>query len=475
MTETKTPVPSQTSTSSPRSPAQLSGPDWKQSVRRAAHEFKTDKATLVSAGMAFYWFLAVFPAIIAAVGVLGLAHAGPSVVADIQRAIRSALPGSASDALVGAVKGASDKSSRGSLLATLIGLVLALSSASAGMVALQRGMDVAYDVAEERTLVAARLRALLLMALAAVLGGVATTLIVFGKPLGNGLGDHLPLGTGSVFVVVWTILRWVLGLGALSLLFASFYTFGPNRRSPRFAWVSPGGILATLVWLAGSLAFSFYVTSLNSYNKVYGSFSGVVVLLLWLYLSALAVVAGAELNAELERQGDHRRKRHRRRARHRDADAATTAHSGDADRGDSAAPTRSAAPSRREAPAPRAQEPAPGATTPVPPAQGPPPPPRGAEASAAAAGPTRAPAPAPGSERVPAPTDVSRAGVPAGSSPDRSAQDAWLSYGRAGTAAPADGRAGGPDTGTGPAGADARPLSPPPEPTPTTPSRSRRR
>ncbi|MGI9034084.1 MAG: YihY/virulence factor BrkB family protein [Acidimicrobiales bacterium] len=302
----QTALPPQKDDSPPRSPAELSSPDWKESARRAAKEFKTDKATLVSAGMAFYWFLAVFPAVIAAVGILGLVNAGPKAVADIQKAISTTLPGDAAKVLGSAVGNAANASGGSSLIATAIGLVLALSSASAGMVALQRGMDVAYDVTEERKLVAARLRALVLIAITAILGGVATTLIVFGKPLGSGIGNHLPLGTGSAFVVVWTVLRWGLGLAALSMLFASFYTFGPNRDSPRFSWVSPGGILAMVVWLLASVGFSFYVSSLGDYNKNYGSLSGVVVLLLWLYLSAIAVVAGAELNAELERQGERR-------------------------------------------------------------------------------------------------------------------------------------------------------------------------
>jgi membrane protein len=393
-----TAVPPQKGDAPPRSPAELSSPDWKESVRRAAKEFKTDKATLVSAGMAFYWFLAVFPAVIAAVGILGLVNAGPDAVANIQKAINSTLPGSASDVLKGAVTNASKASGGSSLLATVIGLVLVLSSASAGFVALQRGMDVAYDVEEERKLVASRLRALLLIAITAVLGGIATALIVFGKPLGSGIGDHLPLGSGSVFVVVWTVLRWALGLGALSVLFACYYTFGPNRQSPRFSWVSPGGILATVVWLLASLGFSFYVSSLGDYNKNYGSLSGVVVLLLWLYLSAIAVVAGAELNAEIERQGDRRRRKEGRRRRR--------------DKGGEKAHGRAPA-------APHAA------------ARGPAPAPSGAG---------RAPRTEPARRQERRPTDVPPTDPPPSPEPvapgfsSRAAQDAWLSYGRSGPA-----------------------------------------
>lgn len=103
-------------------------------------------------------------------------------------------------------------------------------------------------------------------------------------------------------MLVWTVARWLLALGALMVLFAAFYYVAPNRDSPRWAWVRPGGVLAACIWLAASLGFSFHVSSFGSYAETYGSLAGVVVLLLWLYLSALAVMLGGELNAELERQ-----------------------------------------------------------------------------------------------------------------------------------------------------------------------------
>jgi len=295
-------VPSQTGADGQlQSPADLSGPDWKATLRRTVKEFKTDRATLISAGMAFYWFLAIFPALIAAVGIFGLVNAGPEATDSLAKAIETTLPGSASEVLVVAVRQA--PSGGASLVTAVVGLALALFSASAGMVALQNGMDVAYDVPQEqeRTYLKKRLRALVLMVVAVALGGVATVFTVFGQPLGQALEDRLPFG-GGAFIAVWTLVRWLLAIGALSLLFATFYYLGPSRESPRWSWLSPGGVVAALIWLASSLGFSFYVSSVGSYAKTYGSFAGVVVLLLWLYLSAIAVVLGAELNAELERQ-----------------------------------------------------------------------------------------------------------------------------------------------------------------------------
>jgi len=263
-------------------------------------EFKADRATLISAGMAFYWFLAIFPALIAAVGIFGLVNAGKEASDSLTKAIETTLPGGAAAVLVQAVKDA--PSGGASLVTAVVGLALALFSASAGMVALQNGLDVAYDVPQERErkYVKKRLRGLVLIVVAMVLGGVATVFTVFGEPLGESFRDGLPFG--SAFVAVWTVVRWTLAIGAIATLFAAFYYLGPNRESPRWRWLSPGGVVGALIWLLSSLGFSLYVSSVGSYNKNYGSFAGVVVLLLWLYLSAIAVMLGAELNAELERQ-----------------------------------------------------------------------------------------------------------------------------------------------------------------------------
>ena len=380
---TERPVPSQTAFDGPpTSPAQLDAPDLKESLKRAVREFKADRGTLIAAGMGFYWFLAVFPALIAAVGIIGLLNLTDSLVADIKTAIGTTLPGDAKEILIGAVDKASANPRGSSLVATVIGLAIALWSASSGMVALQAGMDVAYDVEDDRTLVKKRGVALLLIAAAGILGGVASALIVFGKPLGQGLG----IPDGAPFVVLWTVVRWVLGLATLSVLFALFYYYGPNREKPHWAWISPGGVIATVIWLLASLAFSFYVSSFSSYAKTYGSFTGVVVLLLWLYLSAIAIVVGAELNAELERQGE-RKRRDRRGGRGRKKG--------------------------RDRPAAEAQQPT-AAPPPGPPGDG---------------GRRRGRRPEPTPEQASQPTPAP-APAPAPARAQQSEQDAWLSYGK---------------------------------------------
>jgi membrane protein len=280
-------------------------PDWKASLKRASKEFKEDRATLTGAGMAFYWFLAVFPAMVAIVGLLGLVNASGAGIDTITGAVQHALPGQASKVLVDSMTNSKNQSGGTSLVATLIGLALAIWSASAGMVGLQMGLDIAYDVESDRTFVKKRLVAFELLAAMLVLGGVATALIVFGAPIGVALRDNLPFG--SAFILLWTVIRWVLGLAALVGLFATIYYLAPNRDTPKWVWVSPGGIVAAAIWLVASLGFSFYVSSFGKYAETYGSLAGVVVLLLWLYLTALAVILGGEMNAELERQSAARK------------------------------------------------------------------------------------------------------------------------------------------------------------------------
>ena len=294
------PIPTQTGEGpGPDSPLEMPPPDWKASAKRTVKEFKDDRGTLTAAGMAFYWFLSIFPLLAAGAGVLGLLNVSDDTIENITKSVTDAAPGQVGGLLVDAVRTAAD-SSDGAILAVLFGLALALWSASAGCVGMQMGLDVAYDVDDDRKFVKKRLVAFELMLAMVVLGGAATALIVFGAPLGNALRDNLPFG--SAFVVVWTLLRWAGGIVALTGLFATIYYLAPNRDTPRWVWVSPGGLLAAAIWVAASLGFSIYVSRFGSYNETYGSLAAVVVLMLWLYLTALAVVLGGELNAELERQ-----------------------------------------------------------------------------------------------------------------------------------------------------------------------------
>jgi membrane protein len=282
------------------SPTDVPAQGWRASIKRAVQQAKQDRITLTSAGVAFWWFLAVFPMIIAAVGLLALFH-GQSLSSGLRSGIDSTLPSGAAKVLTDALSTAPGKTS-GSLVAALVAIGLALYSSSSGMAAAEEALDVAYDVPESRKFLKKRAVGLVMTLAALALGGVATGLLVFGQPIGKAIQGVLPI-SNSAFVIAWTVVRWVLTVVVVMTLFAVLYYLGPNRRAPSWKWVSPGSVVAAVIWLAASLGFSFYVSSFGgSYAKTYGSLAGVVILMLWLYFSALALLVGAELNGELERE-----------------------------------------------------------------------------------------------------------------------------------------------------------------------------
>ena len=289
------------------SPAEIPAAGWKDILWRTSKQVKADSVLMLSGGVAYYALLALFPALIALVSIYGLV-ASPSQVATQLQSMTRALPAQARDLIITQLTALTQKSSAGLGMGAVVSIIAALWSASSGMRWLMTALSVAYDEEETRKFVKLRGTALLLTFAAVVGGAVALGLLV-----------ALPsvfrvLGLGSTGKMVVSVLRWPL-LGALVLTgLAMLYRYGPNRDDPKWRWVTPGSLVATVVWLAASVGFSVYASVFGKFDKTYGALGAVIVLVLWLFLSAFSVLLGAEINAEVERQVSHSQAELARRA-----------------------------------------------------------------------------------------------------------------------------------------------------------------
>jgi membrane protein len=268
---------------------------WFQILKRAWKEAKADHVPLIAAGVAYYAFLAVFPAIIAAVLLYGLL-ADPAQVASQVDQIGKALPTSAQDLLAEQMKSLTQTSQQSLGIGLIVSLLAALWSASGGMGNLITAVNITYDEDDERGFVRGKGLSLAMTLGAIVFVVVAIALIAVLPAVVEAIG--LP----PALQVVVESLRWLGLVVAMMAALAVLYRVAPDRESPKMRWVSVGAVTATVLWVIASIGFSLYVDNFSSYGKTYGSLAGVVVLLLWLWITNYLVLLGAEINAEAEQQ-----------------------------------------------------------------------------------------------------------------------------------------------------------------------------
>lgn len=278
-----------------RRPSEINKAGWRDVLLRTKSEITGDHVSIVSAGVAFYTLLSLFPAIAAAISVWGLL-ADPQQIEQQIEAVAGYLPQQAAEIISTQAREVASGAGGGITFAAIGGLLLALWSASKGMKALMEGLNIAYDEEEKRgfiklTLVALCLTLAAILGLVVVLGLIAVLPVLLGS-----------LGLGATVSGLVSLLRWPLLFVLMMVALAAIYRYGPSRNAPRWRWVSWGAVVATLLWVAGSIGFSVYVRNFGSYNETYGSIGAIIILLTWFWLSAFIVLAGAELNAEMEHQ-----------------------------------------------------------------------------------------------------------------------------------------------------------------------------
>jgi membrane protein len=282
----------------PSTPTRMPVSAWGGVLRRTVREFRDDDLTDWAAALTYYSVLAIFPAAIALVAIIGLAGQHPQTTNALLQIVDDIGPSSAVETLKGPIEGVMTNKG-GAGLALVISLAVALWSASSYVGAFTRAANSVYEVEEGRPFWRLRPLQLLITLVMLILLAVVGAALVLTGPLADAVAK--PIGLGSAAVTAWDIAKWPVLLVVAMLMIALLYYAAPNVKHPGFRWVTPGGVLAVLVWIIASAGFALYVANFGSYNKTYGALAGAVIFLIWLWISNLAVLLGVELDAELER------------------------------------------------------------------------------------------------------------------------------------------------------------------------------
>jgi membrane protein len=281
----------------PDSPTDLTKRSLLFVLRKTVREFQQDQCTDLAAALTYYAVLSLFPALLVLVSLLGVFGQGRETVDAVLETASGVVPGDAMNLLRQPIEQLVASPSAG--VALITGLLGAVWSASGYVGAFGRAMNRIYEIDEGRPVWKLRPLQLVLTLAGLLLAAAAAVMLAVSGPVAEAVGDAI--GAGSIAVTAWNIAKWPVILVCVVLAVAVLYYATPNVKQPKFRWISIGAAFAILAWLVASVLFGFYVANFGSYNKTYGALAGVIVFLLWLWITNLALLFGAELDAELER------------------------------------------------------------------------------------------------------------------------------------------------------------------------------
>ncbi|WP_324649808.1 YihY/virulence factor BrkB family protein [Georgenia sp. H159] len=281
----------------PDSPGDIRKPSWTYVLRKTLREFIRDDCTTLAAGLTYYAVLSIFPALIALASILSLVGQGQQGTSQITTMLEDVLPPDTFRQLEPAIESITSVGSPG--IGLLIGLLVALWTASNYVTGFAKAMNKIYEIPEGRPIWKLRPWTYLLTLVLLLLVAVAVVILVVSGPVAETVGELV--GLGSTAVTVWNIAKWPVLLLVVIIVIALLYYAAPNVKQPKFRWISMGAVIAIVVAALATAAFGLYVTQLGSYNETYGALGGVIVFLLWLWIMNLALLFGAEFDAELER------------------------------------------------------------------------------------------------------------------------------------------------------------------------------
>ena len=281
----------------PDSLTDVEKPSWKHVLKRTIREFSRDQSPDLAAGLTYYAVLSAFPGLLAVFSLLGVLGQGQQAADAVLDIVRQVAPGETAQTLQGPIEELANSPAAG--FALVSGIVLALWSASGYVGAFSRAMNRIWEIDEGRPFLKLKPQQLGVTVLAVVLIVIALVLLVVSGHVAEAIGSAI--GLGEVAVLVWQIAKWPVLAFVIVLLVAVLYYFGPNAKQPKFRWISSGAVIAIVILGIATAGFGFYVANFSNYERTYGSFAGVIIFLLWLWITNLALLFGAEFDAELER------------------------------------------------------------------------------------------------------------------------------------------------------------------------------